>query len=685
MKMSLRLCILILGTACFFAGIGVAKVKTGSGLAGLLTSPDNDSDATAESSTGPSSAVTVSGKKCTPDKYMPLELLMNMLGEGSGITTKTEGGILKITVGSRIKNCLDLKLPMSQEGDGPIIVYAVNNSSEVASSEGKDFNEKFENCLKRAGVLDGEGNLDKSKASMADPETFILDFSHLKKKVPVVFGSPTALREGSNGYAAVIGNNNKVNAGDCFMAEELRAGGLSLLGLYDREKLIYEKVYKDYPGVCNETGECENPNLEVEALTKILEKVTDDTLKSELKKKLASAQARDDEGLSKNFSEQVSSIKSADLTNYDMADFENALDKVVEVVDKKIETLKKLYADYQKTTDKKKKAELKKEIADLANSIKKFSTSYGLDAAVRNLEKYGMFDLAEKVEEFLLKSKYVGQAAANKPPAALEKDVSMRMGLYRAGLDKKKIEFAARNGLATPSRAYSRAAQQLKERIYEERSGIQRAGQKAYRRACAPSMMGGLANPTKCQRFLRKEQGRQAAIKKYFKGLSKRAKSNLEIARHYESLEAEGYQKQRIQERALMNEMGISGVDTYFGSDYTRFSDSYDDYDDDDYYSGFGGNQNFGQQQGTGGRSPAIYSNSNYRGGGNQVTGSSRMTLQNPNAQMNNINGYNTNSSYNPFTQGTNPYSANQAISSLGQYLQPNYFSGSNPYGTGSR
>ena len=504
--------------------------------------------------------------------FVPLKLLKDLTWNKKGIDIslktdpKTKKKSLSVTMPDYIEKCFHPKV-IVKKGDGNKILVAVQNlNPSINAGRESGIKRRFEKCLsdELVDLRNPRGSHFHRPIKLKNYARGI-DLSDVdpSKDIRVLYGSPNSWNEGPYKPDAILNNRDKVTfRGDknkCLEGltqENLKKGGLDLLGWKERKKQLYE--------LCNR-------DLSFFSLTNVIKSLSDypDELVSDVKDVLRAK-------LEKKSSEQMELLKEYgnEITNAESREeakesLENYL-RVLRDLDNFIlrPSLKELEKLMSKKSNSKNRKEIDNRIKELNEIIGMFSKGkiskngsekeLNTKEVLKKLLYFGLEDGANEINLYRLHSsafsrvyrkgslkqdkdkkkvKRLTLKAASKlvknGQIKFERGSSFNSKLYKAMNGEKSFSHINRSNIKN----YQRRKQDMLKSFYEK--------EKKYASYCQRSFFGFIKNANKCKRFQEGQGSRYRRIQSMVTGMDKKINSERKVEEQFRALENKARDKKR--------------------------------------------------------------------------------------------------------------------------------------------
>ncbi len=504
--------------------------------------------------------------------FVPLKLLKDLTWNKKGIDIsvktdpKTKKKSLSVTMPDYIEKCFHPKV-IVKKGEGNKILIAVQNLNQsINSGRESGIKRRFEKCISDELVDLKNPRGDhfhrpfKLKNYARDIDISNVDPS---KDIRVVYGSPNNWNKSSYKPDPISDNNDKVTfrgeKNKCLEAltqENLKEGGLDLLGWKERKKQLYELCNKD---------------LSFFSLTNVIKSLSDypDELVSDVKAVLRSKldkKSSEQMELLKEYGNEIANAETReeakeslenylnvlrDLDNFILRPSLKELEKLMSTrsnsknrkeVDKRIKELNEIIGRFSKGKISKNGSEKELKTKDVLKKLLYF----GLEDGANEINLYRLHSSAfsrvykkggRKKDKDKKQAKRLTHKAASKlvknGQLKFEKGSSFNSKLYKAMNGEKSFSHINRSNIKN----YQRRRQGMLKSFYEK--------EKKYASYCQRSFFGFIKNANKCKRFQKGQRSRYRRIQSMVSGMDKKINSEQKIEAQFRALENKARDKKR--------------------------------------------------------------------------------------------------------------------------------------------
>ena len=623
MKMKHTLCITLASlavSAAFAAVPSVPKVK-----------PIKQSNVVTGGGSDVSSETVVIGAQeeaCKTKDTISLELFKKvMVQDGANVTIKknwnycpngaTKCGVnFTLTIPAHIQNCISLQAIPRIDGNSVFMefknAYAFT-AENVTVPEGKTLEqmsaaEKYEGCLRKSGVLNGD-TWDMSKAQTGVTMLTVpkrlegnlastdVDFDKALKNGSVLayenkpdskvlgLSSTEFSRDYPLPSSEVAGVDNPAISG-CYQAQTVAGGNLAIskdLELRTRaEAACTSKVYEEGVAVENDIGSSfgalSNETKDVVAKLRA-------TLREERAKK------------GKEYLDEMAQIANELIKSKDEEEVRSfAADYLVTLNKYKAEIMEPLAAELEqlydmraqvKPNDPKRQRELDEQIRQLNDLLGRYASPvYKTSQVADKFLEFGVSLDASYVYEMSQKSRlykevrYVG--SPKRKPSQVAVDLKKLTDSYEKRVDFAEKVYAARTGAASYSTQYQTTANKFRTQQQQAYSSFQQEEQQ-YAKYCQMQIWGTVQNPARCKYGMQTQQQRYQAMTKKYNAYNTQASQQEQYYNMFNQLETQARQNAQAQNGGF-----VDGYDPYGGDALYNFS----------FLNNYMGASNIGAQQG---------------------------------------------------------------------------------------
>ena len=492
---------------------------------------------------------------CTDGNDIPLKLLHAIMYPPKTMKIERMGnGRFKLTMSRYFTACMDLEIKHFVKGNN-VYVQAINNYdlSNYPDAQFPSMNDKYEQCLKDKGFVDGSQKLLKEKASSADINPgFVRSFSvssseiDERENIYAYFSSP---RNSAEYYGAALGEGFITDVpAACRNAEKLQAE-VVYESPFQKSKEHYETICstRDHNEILKAMMELHESNTgNARALDQEMRKILLAMLNDQLYKVVEDLPERHGVRLA----ELSGQIKEASRDN-DRRKLERLVTEYSQLVDEleefylnvKIAELKNKYDEQDNTTDPAKLDAIAEEIAKLRDSIASFAKeAYIHTDVISAIEKLGLKTQADRVYEFKMKSYFYGKFDG-KDEEQPDRLIAAQMVEFKEHSTTIERDYLAEHeGEIFSDDMVRQVKRDQERRDYLWQQYLEQEAE--YAQACQVTMFGSVQNPARCSRGQEGAATRREKIDSIIQEYNDRIMANATLAERYAKLEGK-YQEER--------------------------------------------------------------------------------------------------------------------------------------------